>query len=99
MNVVRWLKLRRAMPSAECVRVAEMLQEYLDVEGSPEAAARVQAHLDECRDCGLEADAFVELKEAVRRHGEADSGAKHRLQDFAERLSRGGLDTAGELSS
>jgi len=87
------------MPSAECVRVADILQRYLDGEGSPEGSARVQAHLDECGDCGLEAGALVELKDAIRRHGEADTGAKQRLQEFAERLSKGGLDTAGELSS
>jgi len=87
------------MPSAECVRVAGILQQYLDGEGSPEGGARVQAHLDECGGCGLEADALLELKHAVRRHGEADPGAKQRLQVFAERLSAGGLDTAGELSS
>jgi anti-sigma factor RsiW len=86
------------MPSAECVRVAEILQQYLDSEGTAEEALRVERHLDECRSCGLEAGALQDLKDAVRRHGERDAGAREQLKAFAERLARGEIDHVEENS-
>ena len=96
MNFLDRLRMRRKMPSAECVRVAEIIQKYLDGEGSTAEALKVERHLDECKTCGLEADALQELKEAVRRHGERDVEAREQLRAFAERLARGEIDRADE---
>ena len=98
MNVIQRLMMRFRMPSAECVRVAEIIQQYLDGEGTPEEAARVELHLEDCKKCGLEAQALTDLKDAIRRHGERDDDAKLRLQEFADRLARGEIDTADETS-
>jgi len=92
MNVLQRWMMRRKMPTAECVRVAEVVQQYLDGEGTAAEALRVERHLDECTTCGLEADALQALKEAVRRHGERDAEAREQLREFAERLARGDID-------
>ena len=94
----RWL-LQTNMSSAECRRVAKILQHYLDGEGTPEAAKRVERHLDACRDCGFEAEALIALKDAVRRFATADPSARARLQMFAGRLARGEIDITPEPSS
>lgn len=98
MNILQRLMMRRKMPSAECARVAAILQTYLDSEGTPEEALRIERHLDACKACGLEADALVALKEAVRRHGDRDADARAQLTSFAERLARGEIDTVDETA-
>lgn len=101
MNRLRHLLTRllpwTESPDAECARVAGILQSYLDGEGSEEEAARVEAHLDACVACGFEAEALTELKDALRRHARtADADARARLEEFADRLARGEIDTEAE---
>ncbi len=97
MNIVtRWI-MRMKMPSAECVQVAEIIQQYLDGEGTEAEALEVEQHLGKCEACGFEAEQLQELREALRRHGRtADLDARKRLVMFADRLARGEIDTADE---
>ncbi len=93
----RWM-MRRKLPSSDCARIAEIIQQYLDSEGTPELAARVERHLQDCEMCRIEAAALVDLKDAIRRHGERDLDARSRLEEYAERLARGEINTADDTS-
>lgn len=76
-----------------CHEVGEVLQTYLDAELDDATAARVAAHLDDCRRCGLEAETYDELKASLRRRGQqVPAEPVARLRSFGERLSRGEID-------
>lgn len=74
--------------SMTCKEVVKRLQKFLDGEvGDELTARRLAEHLDSCRSCGLEAEAFRELKEALRKMGRGVDGATLlRLRRFAARL-------------
>ena len=80
-----------------CRQVAKVLQSYLDHELDERAAAKVAAHLEDCRRCGLEAETYEELRAVLRRgpSGAADESVA-RLRDFGERLARGDVDPGGQ---
>ena len=69
-----------------CAEVIRVLQAYLDGETDEATARRVVAHLDDCRDCGLEADVYREIKEALARQERPDARAVARLRGFGESL-------------
>lgn len=75
---------------AECVRVARVLQSYLDGETDEVTARRVAAHLEDCRRCGLEATTYRQVKEALARREAPDTEVVARLRDFGESLLRDG---------
>lgn len=76
-----------------CHQVGQVLQTYLDGEIDDATAAKVRAHLDDCRRCGLEADTYEALKASLRRcPGTENSEPVARLRSFGERLARGELD-------
>ncbi|MEM9037054.1 MAG: anti-sigma factor [Actinomycetota bacterium] len=79
-------RLFRRKP-AECMRVAEVLQAYLDGEVDAPTAAEVSAHLEACRDCGLEASAYEDLKVSLGRHQDPDPDALARLRSFVDELA------------
>lgn len=84
--------LRRILgrpPTRECVHVGRLLQAYLDDEADAPAAARVAAHLELCRVCGLEAETYRALKHALARQHRPDPAALTRLRQFADDLARG----------
>jgi anti-sigma factor RsiW len=89
-------RLKRRMKggpsSPKCVRVAAVLQSFLDDELDADQTMQVLNHLDECRACGLEADTYRELKLALRRHGRPDPEMIDRLRVFADRLIQGEVD-------
>ena len=58
-----------------CLRVARVLQSYLDGEADPPTAAAVAAHLEECRRCGLEASTYAAIKTAIAANGAHSPGA------------------------
>ena len=66
-------------------------QGYLDGELDDADAPLVQAHLDACRRCGLEASAYDRIKAALAQPmpEEVDPEAIERLRSFGERLSQG----------
>jgi anti-sigma factor RsiW len=91
VTILRRLFGRRTQLS--CHQVAEVLQTYLDDELDEASAAKVAAHLEDCRRCGLEAETYEALKTSLHR-GAAGVGDAPvaRLREFGERLARGELD-------
>jgi anti-sigma factor (TIGR02949 family) len=79
-----------------CVQVIRVLQEYLDGETDEVTARRVAAHLDDCRDCGLEADLYREIKKALARQKRPDARAVERLRGFGESLLHASPGGGGE---
>ncbi|KUL35437.1 hypothetical protein ADL12_19780 [Streptomyces regalis] len=80
------------MGCAEAVRV---LQAYLDGETDEVTARRVVAHLDDCRDCGMEADLYREIKKSLARRERPDARAVERLRGFGESLLHTGPGDGG----
>lgn len=77
-DAARW-----RMSCAEAIRV---LQAYLDGETDDVTARRVIAHLDDCRDCGMEADLYREIKKSLARRERPDAQAVDRLRGFGSSL-------------
>ncbi|MCU0271209.1 MAG: zf-HC2 domain-containing protein [Acidimicrobiales bacterium] len=79
-----------------CHQVGQVLQSYLDDELDEAAAAKVHAHLEDCRRCGLEAETYEALKASLQRGPAGLTGEPvARLRAFGERLARGELDADG----
>jgi anti-sigma factor RsiW len=76
---------------SRCHQVARVLQSYLDGEVEPPVAAMVAEHLEECRRCGLEADAYLAIKTAITSSApdalDVDPAAVDRLRLFARQLA------------
>jgi Putative zinc-finger len=73
-----------------CVQVARTLQRYLDGDLDDDARAKVAGHLAVCRRCGLDEEAYREIKDALaRRGGELPEAPIDRLRAFAGELSGG----------
>ena len=87
------MSLRRSTRSERkmnCMQVGRALQSYLDDEIDDLTARRIAAHLEDCRRCGMEADAYTELKDALtRRADRVDAGPIDRLRDFSRQLAEG----------
>jgi len=87
----KWARRRRAGREATCAEVAEVLQSYLDGQVDDLTAQRVQRHLEHCRRCGLEADTYEAIKDAVgRRAPQVGPDALERLRRFGQRLAEQG---------
>lgn len=87
---------RRRKDMLLCMRTAERVQEIVDGE-LPAGATNHELlrHLDACRRCGGEAEAFRELKEAIGRVGRtADPDLVERLERLCHRLDE--LDVESE---
>lgn len=74
--------------SLACDDVMAVLQHHLDHHLDDDMAELVQAHLDECRRCGLEADVYRRLMAvlAERRRAVPEQSAQ-RLREFARLLT------------
>ena len=71
-----------------CRRVAKVLQAFLDGETDLLTAERVEAHLEACRRCGLEAHAYHEIKASLARSAPAVPDLTlRRLRDFGSKLA------------
>ena len=81
--------LRRSGP-LRCRDVGKVLQRYLDQEIDDGVAARIAAHLEDCRLCGLEAATYEQLKAALAaRRSDVPSESVERLREFGRRLAAG----------
>ncbi len=87
-------RFRRDSEGLSCREVGRLLQRYLDemVAGphalDAEASTRMSAHLDDCRRCGMEADAYREVKASLARRDEGLApAALERLRAFGEGLA------------
>jgi anti-sigma factor RsiW len=71
-----------------CRAVGKLLQAYLDAEVPDTAALRVADHLDDCRRCGLDAEAYRALVTSLARLSPpADEEQLERLRSFADELA------------
>jgi predicted anti-sigma-YlaC factor YlaD len=75
-----------------CREVGRILQEYLDENLDSANVAKVSAHLEHCRRCGMEADAYTRIKDSLARIGREgrvhpeDQLSIERLRRFADEL-------------
>lgn len=90
MRPMLWAR-RRLRPDARarCAEVARWLQPYLDGEVDARTLRLVGAHLEQCRRCGLEAETYHALKQALVRSSDPPAEPVARLRAFADRLSAG----------
>jgi anti-sigma factor RsiW len=73
-----------------CPEVGRTLQAYLDGRVDDDWAARVEAHLEHCRRCGMEAAAYRQLKAALARQElTLQEETLANLRAFAARLASG----------
>lgn len=91
-----WIRRRRSGREATCAEVVAVLQTYLDGQVDDLTARRVRRHLDRCRRCGLEAETYQAIKEALARRGSPiDPLALERLKAFGEALVDDGHGETG----
>lgn len=87
----KWvMKLLGRMPPGgmDCHEVAVLLQHYLDGHIDAERARRIERHLEECRRCGMEAEAYERIKSTLAAHRlELPAESVDRLRVFAGRLA------------
>lgn len=87
----RWWRRRPLM----CPEVGRTLQAYLDGRVDADWAARVEAHLEHCRRCGMEAKTYIDLKYALRRREMTlREETLANLRDFATQLASGEVPPA-----
>jgi len=71
-----------------CREVGLRLQSYLDDELDPARMDLIRAHLEACRDCGLEYDVYARIKADIgRQRLDPDAGVIERLRSFARGIS------------
>jgi hypothetical protein len=90
MQPMLWVRRRlRPEARARCAEVARWLQPYLDDEVDARTLRLVGAHLEVCRRCGLEAETYRALKEALARRSDPPAEPLARLRSFADHLAAG----------
>ena len=91
MTLGRWPSVRSG-DTLSCPEVGRLLQRFLDDELSEEAEIEMLSeHLDECKRCGLEADTYAKIKEALASsRTPVPQESVERLREFGERLAEGG---------
>lgn len=91
---MRW---RRDRDELRCKEVGRVLQRHLDGELDDLRARQVARHLVDCLRCGMAAETYTQIKQALRRSAGAVPGeAVERLRAFGEELVAGGDPEAEE---
>ena len=73
-----------------CHQVGEVLQQYLDGHIDAERTSRIEAHLEACRRCGMEAETYARIKATLAtQRSDVPEESVDRLREFGERLARG----------
>ena len=86
-NLSLWRRMHGDADIASCRQVGRNLQTYLDGHADELSARRIAHHLERCRRCGMEADAYTAIKAALSRQRQAlDPATVRRLRDFGTRL-------------
>ena len=85
MNLLN--RFRRS--TRDCRAVGRRLQSYLDGEIDSRRRDQIAAHLEACRDCGLELATYREVKASLaRERPPVTPDALDRLRTFGENLAR-----------
>ncbi|MDW3218164.1 MAG: zf-HC2 domain-containing protein [Acidimicrobiales bacterium] len=88
--MIRRSFFRRNKPEVDCHEVGRVLQSYLDGDVEDDFAAKISAHLEACRDCGLEVETYRQIKTALAsRLPEVDPAVIDRLRRFGNDLTTG----------
>jgi anti-sigma factor RsiW len=84
-----WFRRRRVAMQMSCAEVGAVLQQYLDGELDEATSPLVEAHLELCRRCGLEAEIYSDVKHALAHRVDPPADSLVRLRSFAGRIARG----------
>ena len=76
----------RVKRPVDCAEVGRVLQHFLDAQLSEADADVIAQHLDACRMCGLEAEAFRALQRSLRYRQPMADATVERLRTFAREL-------------
>ncbi len=71
----------------DCKKLREILDAYMDLELSPDAAAQAKAHIAECNRCRRAAEALTGLREAVREAAGKPEAPAHLLDQVRSSLA------------
>ncbi|MEM7141724.1 MAG: zf-HC2 domain-containing protein [Actinomycetota bacterium] len=81
---------RRNKAEVNCREVGKVLQSYLDNDVEPDFAEKIAAHLEKCKDCGLEYETYSAIKTSLASQmPEVDAAAVDRLRSFGDQLTAG----------
>lgn len=90
MRIFARLRRRRAAMQVSCAEVAEVLQQFLDGELDDAHTPLVEAHLDHCRRCGIEASVYRDVIEALAHRSDPPAATVQRLRAFGQQVAHGG---------
>ena len=87
--MIRRRLLRRASSEVNCREVGRALQSYLDGDVESDFAEKIAAHLEKCKDCGLEYETYMRIKDSLadRQNDQLDADAIARLREFGKNLA------------
>jgi len=89
MSIFTKIRRRRMAMQMSCAEVGAVLQQYLDGELDQTTSPLVEAHLEMCRRCGLEASVYTDVKDALAAQGDLPEDSVRRLREFGERIAHG----------
>ena len=90
MNPRDVLDMFRRKGGSRCIEIGRQIQTYLDDGLDPATAAKVSSHLPACRRCGLTADDYRRLKQALAEtSAPMPTEPLQRLQALAADLASG----------
>ena len=87
--MIRRRLLRRGSPEVNCREVGRVLQSYLDGDVESDFADKIAAHLEKCKDCGLEYETYMRIKDSLsgQQNDRLDADAIDRLREFGRNLA------------
>ena len=87
--MIRRRLLRRASTEVNCREVGRVLQSYLDNDVESDFAEKIAAHLEKCKDCGLEYETYSRIKDSLAGmdNQALDADAIARLRAFGRDLT------------
>ena len=86
--MIRRRLLRRASTEVNCREVGRVLQSYIDGDVESDFATKIAAHLEKCKDCGLEYETYSRIKASLANQpSTVDADAIARLRDFGRDLT------------
>ena len=87
--MIRRRLLRKASTEVNCREVGRVLQSYIDNDVESDFAEKIAAHLEKCKDCGLEYETYTRIKDSLAGHqnDQLDADAIARLRDFGRNLT------------